>query len=171
MKKHTFTFFGLLFLVGSVPGYSQSATDDATARAQITIVGSINVIVQSQVDFGMIVVGSASTVTLDPNTGAVTAGNGAVSVGKFRVQGEGPQTVLLNFASSNPASTVTFTPSIVGARGNNSQASATPLTDGAQVTLNNAGRYHVWIGGTLGIASASAGVYSGSFTLTATYVF
>lgn len=171
MKKLSILFFGLLSCIWAPLVNGQSAVDDATANSRINIIGSIEVRVQNQLDFGTIAVGSATTVTLDPNTGAVTAGNGAVTVGKFRIQGEGPQTVLVNFGSTNPDANVLFTPSVTGATGNNAQASSVALSDGAQVSLSNGGRYHVWIGGTLDISSATAGVYSGSFTLTATYVF
>lgn len=171
MKKLPILFFGLLSCILGQHVMGQSVTDDATANSRINIIGSIEVRVLNQLDFGTVAVGSAPSVTLDPNTGAVTAGNGAVSVGKFRVQGEGPQTVILNFGSANPDANVLFMPNVIGARGGNAQATATTLSDGAQVQLNNSGRYHVWVGGALDISSASAGVYSGSFTLTATYVF
>lgn len=168
LRRPLAVVLGLLLFVGSTS--AQSATDDATGKAFINVIGSLSVVAEFQLDFGTIVVGSANSVTLDPNTGAVTAGDGNVTVGKFQIFAADKSTITIDYTATDPDTNIGFTPSVVGDKGNNNQATAAALNSGDNVQTNNNGRYRVWVGGTLDLTGATAGSYSGSFTLTITYV-
>lgn len=171
MQKRWSLFIWLLAAFCGHAGVAQPVQVTETASTNIKIVSAIQVTVLSNVDFGTLAL-DASSVTLNPKTGAVTAGNGAVSVGKVRIAGEAEQSVIISYqAVALPNQTATFSPSVVGAHGTNGQSNATALASGTSVTLNKNGRYHVWVGGDLNVASASTGAFSGRVTITAAYNF
>lgn len=171
MQKRWSLFVWLLASFWVCAGVAQPVQVTETASTNIKIVSAIQITVLNNVDFGTLAL-DASSVTLNPKTGAVTAGNGAVSVGRVRIEGEAAQGVIISYqAVALPNQTATFTPSVIGAQGVKGQSNATALASGTAVTLNRNGRYHVWVGGDLNVASASTGAFSGRVTITAAYNF
>lgn len=153
-------------------GMAQSATSSASADAKLRITSTLQVVVVSAVDFGAVGLGTTSPIRLDPNTGTVSPGGLSGTVGQFRIQGGNSEEVILSYTSSHPQnSRLLFSPTVVGARTGRNQSSAKALASNTRVRLSSVGRYHVWVGGNVDISSASVGDYTGSFTLTATYIF
>ena len=169
MKKISSKLFvalsGIMALGVSVPAVAQSASADGS----IKIVRPLTVTKNTDMAFGTIIKG-AGTVALtaaDSTVRSVTGDLGVVGLGqtaaKFTLNGEGGQTV-----------SVTVPTEFNMTSGANSLTVTTSKNIGATVNLSNAlgagGTSVFYVGGSIPItADTVSAIYTGSFTVTASY--
>lgn len=146
---------------------AQSSDDDsglATAQVYST---TLQVQHRSDLNFGAVASGNnAQQITKQPN-------QDGQDVASFRVNGEPAVGVLLTITTDDLAddngNTLPYSPDVHGYQfDNQTAAQQISLTD--QVTLNQAGDYFIWIGGTIDIAANQApGSYESTITVGAEY--
>jgi hypothetical protein len=102
----------------------------------------------------------------------------SAQVGLFTLGGSNSQSVTVSYPSSltlddGSGNDLTFTPDVEGHA--DTQASASDVASGSQVTLSGTGAYKLWIGGDLGTLSGqTTGTYTSTnegtdFTITVEY--
>lgn len=174
MKKLLFAIL-MLFILAS-PTYAQvSEIAEVTATVQSTL----SLTKDADVVFGNI--SATGTPTLDPKDVNHTDVGSTAHAGQFTISGGAGTGVVISYGSSytlgdGGSNTLTFTPDVEGHA--TTQANASTISDGSNVTLDGSGAYIVWIGGSLGTLSNQAvGAYStsaanggGNFTLTIDYL-
>jgi hypothetical protein len=146
-------------------GASSANAATATANATAEIVEALTITETDVLEFGTIVPGAAaSTVAITPG-GVVTCGagltcSGTTAAGAFLIEGTSGYVVDI---SSDASTTLSD--------GGVNSMSVTGLTvSAATATLDVAGEATFTVGGTLNVgANQVAGVYNGTFTVTANY--
>lgn len=166
-----------LLLTGAATSASAQATATANANGSVTIFRPITVTKNADLKFGNIVkpgAGSGTAVVAADSGGALTVGGGVVdlasgdasSAAKFTVAGEGGQAFTLavadSFVITNGTDNITVTTSQDVADGTQNLSGL--LGDGSD------GTKEVHVGGSISVPSAiSTGLFTGSFSVTATY--
>ena len=115
-----------------------------------------------------------STVTLAPDNGSTeNVVGGTAQVGSITLSGSSDNVVLIGIESDNltgpGTSVLTYTPNVTGSAAGD-QSSSQPVSGNITLDSEN-GTYVFYVGGELDVpADADAGAYSGTVTLTASYV-
>ncbi len=173
LNKMKIAFAGTLVAAAMVSTGAHAAT--ATATAKVEILTPVTIAKTSDLDFGLIATTGAGTVVVAQSgaakscTGLVTCVGTTGVLGAFDVSSASGQTISVSVGST----------SLVGPTGSVAMPAALRLA-GTGVTTNAAstsGTYtsaaaakSVTVGGTVTVGAVQlAGVYSGSFTLTADY--
>jgi hypothetical protein len=154
-------------LFGSAVGAAVPATRDAAGRA--TVLKSLSVLKQTDLDFGEVVAAGAGTAVINPVSGAITTTGAIVPVGTaahravFTATGSRNSVVIIRLPK-NP-----ITLKRVG--GTETMTVSNWTLDGAtnrRIPLGNA--FNFGVGGTLNVAAGQAdGTYAGTFTVTVQY--
>lgn len=196
MKTHKTIKTGLLSLlimiVCSGVALAQAQTDNADASASATVLVPVEVVKDTDLQFGNVTPGNTKTIGVESAVLAGTAGGTTEAAAKFTVtKGAGSEVVLgltlpenlagsddnelpINFEESGDNKLGRLTTSDA-ADGENPQdltpqAEFVTLTGGAYEKYFNAETFYVWLGGTVVPATDQAAeTYSGTITLTATY--
>jgi spore coat protein U-like protein len=150
------------------PALAQSAT--AAAEAKGTVLQSLTLINQSNLDFGTVAPDALNTgtVSIDADTNTRTTGGSVVALpGPFtraRFDGSGTAGNLVELVLTQPAGGVIT-------NGANSLGAVLALDSaGTSRTIPAGGTFSAYVGGTFSIAANQpSGVYSGQFDLTANY--
>ena len=140
-------------------------TANGSANLKLQIVTAMAMAVNGSVNFGSFATGTSGTESVAPASGAVFTVTGTPGA-SFSV------TLPTSASLTDSTSTITFTPNLE-ASANGTSNSGTPST-GSVYTLNlsgtNSGKYFFLLGGSVDLAGTeTAGAYSGTYTLTATY--
>ena len=158
-----FSFFGC----GSADAAPVAASLDATGQA--SILSSLSVLKQSDLDFGTLADTSAGTAVLDPLSGAFTTTGGVTVLGSgahvatFLATGSKNSVVHIRI----PTSPITLTR--VGGGGTMTVSNWT-LDGSANRKVPLSSTFSFAIGGTLNVAAAQAeGTYTGTFSVTVQY--
>jgi len=169
MRFH-FYVAALAATVVAGPAFAQAAP--ATAIAKGTVLQSLTLVKQSDLDFGTVAPDSVNPgqVVVDPDSGARTTSGavvalpGAFSRAQFNGSGTAGKTVQISLGQ--PAGGVIV-------NGGNSVAALLTLdsaSSATSMTIPVGGVFSVYVGGTFDIAANQpSGVYSAQFDVTATY--
>lgn len=159
--------FASVLLPTTAAGTPVAATRNATGKA--SVLKSLSVLKQADLDFGELVVTTAGTALIDPLSGSLTTTGGVTKIGTtahpatFTATGSKNSVVNIRL----PTSAITLTR--VGGGGTMTLSNWT--LDGKtnrKIPLNSAFNFNV--GGTLNVAAGQAdGTYSGTFTITVQY--
>ncbi len=141
-------------------------TANATANLKLQIVASMSMNVSGSVNFGSFATTTSGTESVTPASGALFTVSGTPGA-SFAVTLPSSSTTL-----SNGTTSITFTPTLE-ASVDGTTNSGTPST-GSAYTLGssgtNSGKYYFLLGGSVTLGgSETAGAYTGTYTLTATY--
>lgn len=142
-------------------------TANASANLKLQIVTAMSMSVNGSVNFGSFATATNGTESVAPASGAVFTVSGTPGA-SFTVT----LPVATSYNLSNGTTTITFTPTLE-ASVDGTTNSGTPST-GSAYTLGssgtNSGKYYFLLGGSVTLGgSESAGAYTGTYTLTATY--
>lgn len=150
---------------------TQTATASANVLTNLTIAldGTKNAI-----DFGQLSATTPGIVVLDAKE-LVNANTGSVTkVATFNMTGA-DNAVTVSYDATVPMSTasgtetMTMTPEVLGAALVASQAGATPVGSGTQITPAS-GAFFLWVGGTIPkLTNQETGIYSGTFNINVEY--
>lgn len=161
--------------VAAGPAFAQAvATDSDTATARGTVLGNHSLRKQTDLDFGVVTVDPllSGTVTISADsTGARTTG-GAGGVTPLASTYQAAK--FAGSAAPNETVSLSLTPPpggiVIDGAGNNIPVALVLDTAGTPRKADPAGGFTVFVGGTFSLSAAQpAGVYSGQFSLTATY--
>jgi hypothetical protein len=154
-------------LFGSAVGAAVPATRDAAGRA--TVLKSLSVLKQTDLDFGEVVAAGAGTAVINPVSGAITTTGAIVPVGTaahravFTATGSRNSVVIIRLPK-NPIN-------LKRVGGTETMTVSNWTLDGAtnrRIPLGNA--FNFGVGGTLNVAAGQAdGTYAGTFTVTVQY--
>ena len=140
-----------------------------TANLQVQVVTAMTMTVSGSLDFGSVPQGTLTSPAVAVGNGATFTVSGTDSA-SFEITLPTAPTQLTNV---NDGTKIDFTPvlkcSVDGTTTGNNAADNTTYTLGA-LTSKNPGKYYFLLGGSVSVLSTStAGVYKGTYTLTATY--
>ena len=141
-------------------------TANESANLKLQIVTAMGMTVSGSVNFGSFATGTNGTESVTPASGAVFTVTGTPGT-SFYV------TLPASASLTNGTTTITFTPNLEASVDGTSN-SGTPPSTGSVYTLNasgtNSGKYFFLLGGSVDLAGTeTAGAYSGTYILTATY--
>ena len=145
--------------------FAQSLTANTSADLKLQIVASMGMTVSGSVNFGSFATATSGTESVTPASGAVFTVTGTPGTSFYVTLPASP-------SLTNGTTTITFTPNLE-ASVDGTTNSGTPST-GSVYTFNatgaNSGKYFFLLGGSVDLAgSETAGAYSGTYVLTATY--
>ena len=166
MKKLLLVATMVLGMYGMSLAQYNTATN--SANLQLQVLAAMQMSVSGSLDFGMVAQGVAATPTIAVGSGAKFDVSGTDSA-SFEITLP-TSTVLTNISD---ASTISFTPvlkcSADGTTAGSAAADNTPYTLGVP-SSSKPGHYYFLLGGSVSVTtSTTAGVYKGTYTLTATY--
>lgn len=154
-------------LAASVVLLSADTADAATGTASVQIVNAIAISKTVDLNFGQIIGGAASVVTVDPAgeralvSGTATLAGGPVAAAEFAVVG-GIGSI---YTITLPVGPVSLTPGTMTV----SDFTSSP-TVAAKGELDGAGTQTLFVGGQLNVGATPAlGVYTGDFEVTVAY--
>ncbi len=157
-------------MVLGMSGMSLAQYNTATnsANLQLQVLAAMQMSVSGSLDFGMVPQGVAATPTIAVGSGATFIVSGTDSASFEITLPSSP--VLTNISD---ASTIVFTPdlkcSVDGTTVGSDAADNTQYPLGAPSSAHP-GHYYFLLGGSVNVTtSTTAGVYKGTYTLTATY--
>lgn len=159
MNRRTLAAVALVLLPAA------AAAQGADAPVQITVLAEVQITRFGVTDFGPVGTGG-QTYTIDPSSPT-----GAQQVASFTATGTPFATIIVSFAptvelcheTAGCGTAFTFTASLIRSGG-------TPVNSGDAVALNGVGEHAFSLGGSVTVpASATPGLYSGMFTLSAAY--
>jgi len=176
--------------LGIGSSYAQSATAPATMEIQTAL--AIVLETGSTIDFGNVSATTPGAVFLDPKGLANVSTGATTDVAQFNVTGGANAGITVTYdptvamtATSGSALTsngggaaiLTLTPSVVGAQlvGGQNTAAAIGIGPAGTVTLApvgdaNAGKYFIWVGGTIPpLTTQATGEYAGTFNIAVAY--
>lgn len=168
MRRLTLCLAALAATATGSPAFAQSAT--ATAEARGTILQSLTLVRQSDLDFGTVApdATTAGTVSVDASTGARSTTGGVVALpgafGRAQFDGSGTAGNLVELVLTQPAGGVIV-------NGANTVGALLGLdSGGTSRTIPLGGVFSVYVGGDFSIAANQpSGLYSAQFDLTANY--
>jgi len=165
MKK--FSLIGIAAVTLSAVARAQPAT----ATVQVTVLGAVQMTASGTTDFGPVGT-QVGTKTINPNTPV-----GAQQTAAFTANGTANATIVVQFDASldlchqtaGCGTKIVFTPNL-SACGCNNQPSSSLIPSGGAAVLNGGGQHFFWLGGSINVQSNPIpGLYSGTFTLSASY--
>ncbi len=157
-----------LLPIAPVTATPVAAVTPATARSVIT--APVSIVKTSDLDFGLLVVGAAGTVVIDPNANSIAATGGVTRVGtqwsaaSFVGAAGGSSVVVLIKIPNQPV--------ILTRQGGTETMAVSPLTLQGQNKRSLAAQesFTFRVGGTLAVAANQAeGVYTGTFDVQIQY--
>lgn len=161
--------------IAAGPAFAQAvATDSDTAIARGTVLGNHSLRKQADLDFGVVtvdpLVSGSVTISADAAGSRTTGGAGGVTPLASTFQAA----KFAGSAAPNEAVSLALTPPpgsiVIDGAGNNIPVSLVLDAGGSPRNADPSGGFTVFVGGTFNLAAGQpAGVYSGQFTLTATY--
>ncbi len=154
-------------------GIAGVASAQSSANQTVTINGTVIQAITLSVSTSTLSLGNMVAGTPPPSISATT------SPVMFTLTGNGSSVVSVTFSpvtlSGPSSSSLTFTPTVVGDSVSANQASASPISTGATVTLSgsnySSANYYFWLGGSVASlpSAQTPGAYTGTFTLQVTY--
>lgn len=173
--RFTICLVALAATVASGPVFAQAvATDSDTAVARGTVLGNHSLRKQTDLDFGVVTVDPALSGTVsiaaDASGSRTTGGAGGVTPLASTFQAA----KFAGSAAPNETVALSLTPPpggiVIDGAGNNIPVTLVLDTAGTPRKADPSGGFTVYVGGTFSLLAAQpAGVYSGQFSLTATY--
>lgn len=157
----------LLAVLGATPLVAQEASYDVTAS--ISISQSLSWSLWANMSFGS-VHAQALTATINPQTHS--------TAGKLRLNAHPGSSLAISWTApthltmSSTGATVAFSDATVSAYPTDAQPSSVMIVQNGAVTTDASTGYHFfWLGGTATFPSSqAAGTYTGTLTVTATYI-
>lgn len=190
MKSLTKITLALAIMLGLGIGssYAQSATAPATMEIQTALAIVLEPL--STIDFGNVSATTPGAVFLDPNGLANVSTGATTDVAQFNVTGGDGAGITVTYdatvamtatsgaaltSNAGGAAILTLTPSVVGDQLLANQGSAAAIAAAGTVNLapggdGNAGKYFIWVGGTIPqLTTQETGAYAGTFNIAVAY--
>jgi hypothetical protein len=195
MKKNFKSLLTIALVVGL--GYAANAQKTALATSSAEILSNLTIehVENTSIDFGNISASTPAAVRLDPNRSTDNRNTGTLTdVAEFEIFGAAGVAITVDYdavvdlildgvlpAEASLEQIIVMTPLVVGSADPDNQVNALAIARNGNVTLgsslidgdpnDNAGKFHIWVGGMLPQLDGTNGVgrYEGTFNINIEY--